>query len=358
MTLVSFENAAARPGWKVSPLGRITRPIKMRPAHPLPEIQEPKVPKAKKTTAVEGEKKKKKRLKDPDTRARRRAIGMTKWGSTHLKGVFLDLEVPTGTKKNELEPPLPGNESDSDTGSETSDKEVATNPMPPPVEAFSGLSISRPILNSPPPIRTPVPALPVSSMSAQNQSPEPTQPLSKSSILQPAPLDANTDIQQEKAQTLSLLNNLFGSDDVDDWVGEESVGSDIDVDELTKGDVMLVEEDAGFEVVPRNVPAKNLSRHYEETSENGSEEEVELAEEIEMEVPMEASAAKESTSKSTQRSTLKDLFAPREEEGNLFDLILFSSPIFYLFFSVLSRILFARTPRRRHRTRRRSSVLH
>ena len=358
MTLVSSENAAARPGWKVSELGRITRPIKMRPAHPLPEIQEPKVPKAKKTTAVDGEKKKKKRLKDPDSRARRRAIDMTKWGSTHLKGVFLELEVPVGTKRNESEPPLPGDVSDSDSGSESSDNEVAADPIPPPAEAFSGLSISRPALNSPPPTRTP--ALAPSAVSSpptssQNRVPELTQPLSNSSFSQPAPHpDASTNIQREKAQTLSLLNTLFGGDDVDDWVGEESVGSDIDVDELTKGDVMLVEEEAGFEVAPRNVPAKDPSRqprHYKETSESDGEREAELAEEIDAEAPMESSTAKDSTSKSTQRSTLKDLFAPREEEGNLLGLFPFSSPIFYLFFSIPSRILLARIPRRRHRTR-------
>jgi hypothetical protein len=330
MTLVSSENAAARPGWKVSELGRITRPIKMRPAHPLPEIQEPKVPKTK-TTAVDGEKKKKKkRLKDPDSRARRRAIDMTKWGSTHLKGVFLELEVPVGTKKNEPEPPLPGDVSDSDS---SSDNEEAADPMPPPAEAFSGLSISQPTLNSSPP-----PAASLTPTSAQNPVPEQTQPLSNSSLSQSAPhLDANTDIQREKAQTLSLLNTLFGGDDADDWVGEESVGSDIDVDELTKGDVMLVEEDAGFEVVPRNVSAKDLSRqprHYKETSENEGEGEVELAEDINAEAPIEYTTAKDSTSKSTQRSTLKDLFAPREEEGNLLAFpVLFTNILLIIFYS-------------------------
>ena len=322
MTLVSSENAAARPGWKVSELGRITRPIKMRPAHPLPDIQEPKVPKAKKMTTADGEKKKKKRLKDPDSRARRRAIDMTKWGSTHLKGIFLELEVPVGTKKTEPEPPLPGDVSDSESGSESSDNEAAADHVPPPAEAFSGLSISRPTLDSPPPTRTPVPVLTAvssSPTSAQNRVPEPTQPRSNSSFSQPTPhLDANTDIQREKAQILDLLNTLFGGDDAADWAGEESVGSDIDVDELTKGDVMLVEEDAGFEVVPRNVPAKGPSRQRQpdkETRETEDEEERELAEEIEVEASVESRTANNSTSKSTQRATLKDLFAPREEEG-------------------------------------------
>ena len=354
MTLVSSENATTRSGWKVSPLGRITQPLKMRPTHPLPEIQEPKVPKAKKMTAVDGEKKKKKRLKDPDTRARRRAIDMTKWGSTHLKGVLLDLEVPIGTKKKEPQP-LCGDESDSDSEGESSDNEV--DPTPPPADAFSGLSISRPIPNLPPPTRqvlTPVPVVPaVSPTPSQNRIPGLA---GLSSISQSAPhQDSNTDIQQEKAQTLSLLNTIFGGDDVEDWIGEESVGSDIDVDELTKGDVMLVDDDAGFEVVPCSVPAKNPSRqpqHHKETTEDEAEEvEAELAEEIEVEVATEAGTAKDSPSKPTQRSKLKDLFAPREEEGNFLGLFPFFSTIVHLFFSILSRILLARTPRCRHRTR-------
>ncbi|KIM39552.1 hypothetical protein M413DRAFT_29270 [Hebeloma cylindrosporum] len=316
MTLVSPENAAARPGWKVSSLGRITRPMKMRPEHPLPEVQEPKVPKVKKTTTIDGEKKKKKRLKDPDSRARRRAIDMTKWGSTHLKGVFLDLEVPVGMKKIEPEPAFPGHESDSDSASESSDDEVAAEPTLAHADAVLDSSTSLPMPNSPS-----VPALPAVSptaISTKNRKPEPTQPLPKSSNSQPAhDLDANTDIQQEKAQALSLLNNLFGGDDVDDWVGEESVGSDVDVDELTKGDVMLAEEDAAFEVVPRNVAAKTPSRKSQHTSENEEETEGEdePAEEMEVEIPMEDNTTKGSTSKSTQRSTLKDLFAPREEEA-------------------------------------------
>jgi len=335
MTLVSPENAAERPGWKVSPLGRITRPVKIRPARPLPEIQETKVPKAKNTTTVDGGKKKKKRLKDPDTRARRRAIDMTKWGSTHLKGIFLDLEVPVATKRVEPESVPLGDESDSDSGSEIIDTEVAAAPKP-PAEVVSGHT----------------PSVVFSTLtSTQNRISEPTQPLSSPTSSQSiSRLDANADIHQEKAQALTLLNTLFGGDDVEDWIGQESPGSDIDLDELTKGDVMLVEEDANFEVVPRSVPAKKPSQQpqrYAETSEGEDGGEAELEEEMEVEVPLEAATQKDSALKSTQPTTLKHLFAPREEEGNHLGISPPTSPIFTdLFHFFLSRILFARTLRR------------
>ncbi|KAF8961505.1 hypothetical protein BDZ97DRAFT_1905505 [Flammula alnicola] len=75
MTLVSPENAVQQSGWKVSSLGRITRPVKMRPTRPITDMLQEK-PKPKQPQS-KGEKKKKKRAKDPDTRTRRRTIDMT-----------------------------------------------------------------------------------------------------------------------------------------------------------------------------------------------------------------------------------------------------------------------------------------
>ena len=37
MSLVTPDNVHTRGGWRVTPLGRIVRPIRMRPEHPLPE---------------------------------------------------------------------------------------------------------------------------------------------------------------------------------------------------------------------------------------------------------------------------------------------------------------------------------
>ncbi|KAF9563564.1 hypothetical protein CPC08DRAFT_792891 [Agrocybe pediades] len=297
MSLVTPENAAQRPGWKVSALGRITRPVKMRPAHPLiAPLEEKKVKKVPGRDKKAGEeKKKKKRVKDPDTRARRQVIDMPKYGSTHLKGMFLDLEV-TGTSRKS--PPPPVEDIDEDSSSSESESEEEEVVLPPPtvkspvrksqdaVEAVAGPSKVK---------------LPESPVKAKSTVPEPSSALP----------DNNVDVQKEKVQTLSLLNTLFGDDD-DDWVGRESVGSDIDVDELVKGDVMLVDEEqeAGFEVVPKSTPGKPLYIPSQDAEEDEEEDE-EPSDQIAVDPPS-APAIEE---KSSKKSTLKDLFAPREEEA-------------------------------------------
>ncbi|KAF5316326.1 hypothetical protein D9619_006760 [Psilocybe cf. subviscida] len=334
MSPVTPETASSRPGWKVSELGRITRPVKMRPAHPLTSTPEDK-PKPKAVavkfsdvkSAKDTEKKKKKRPRDPDSRARRRAIDMTKFGSTHLKGMFLDLEVVPGsstTRKGvayeELEPvDDSGSDSDEEMAVEEivnaaaedspavplSPKELVVEveslptvrpPAKTPVEARS-----RPPAPSPAPRPSQSPTTPPSEKFQATSSPEP-----KPSAPISAPVDPSADIQQEKTQTLSLLASLFGGADDDDWVGRESVGSDIDPDELIKGDRMLVdEEDAGFEVVPSSAPAKQMLPVSDEESD----------EEMPVVVVKEGQPSPEAQVKDAKPKTLKDLFAPQEEEA-------------------------------------------
>ncbi len=95
MSLVTAENVNERPGWKVTPMGRIIRPVRIRPEHPLGEPLEVKKVKRKLKDDGKGDdkgeekKKRKKREKQPDTRARRKTIDPTRWGSVHLKGMFL-----------------------------------------------------------------------------------------------------------------------------------------------------------------------------------------------------------------------------------------------------------------------------
>ncbi|KDR80972.1 hypothetical protein GALMADRAFT_136042 [Galerina marginata CBS 339.88] len=315
MTLVSPENAAQRPGWKVSSLGRTTIPVKMRPAHPLIEAHEEKKPKKSlagkhDTKKADAEKKKKKRVKDPDTRARRKVIDMTKYGSTHLKGMFLDLEVPISTKKPTVDEfKVVDEEFDSSSSdSERDENEAATtsadippqNNLPPNTK------------NSGPPSKLSPPSLSSSPLPPKNSSVQP---------LETFGTEHDIDIQQEKTQSLNLLKSLFGKDDFDDddddWVGQESVGSDIDVDELVKGDVMLVDEDGGaaFEVVPKGGEPKKLPLTRAESSDGEEEEEVEeQVKEDNMAVDLPASEPAPPKKKGSQKATLKDLFAPREEE--------------------------------------------
>jgi hypothetical protein len=354
MTLVSPENAAQRPGWKVSSMGRITKPVKMRPTHPLPDIIDDK---SKKKAGVkglgeEGEKKKKKRVKDPDTRARRKVIDMTKYGSTHLKGMFLDMDVPLPTPLPERYKDIRPNheEIESDVDSEDSDganlppKTVKQIPqvVPPKkniVEPVVGPSNnemkSMPIItHTPEPTHVPIPTLIPTPIPTSVPAPPPapkTKPTKPVAISTPPPTlpsnplysvipDNVVDIQQEKAKSLNLLNSLFGSNDDDDWVGQEDVDSDIDISELVKGDRMLVDdEDPGFEVVPLNAPARKvISVPEEEESEEEEEEEEDTEHDDNMDIDQRTqSAAEETHATSSKPKTLKDLFAPREEEGNV-----------------------------------------
>ncbi|KAH9479173.1 Nucleolar protein 8 [Psilocybe cubensis] len=276
MSLVTSQNAAQKSGWKVSSLGRITTPVKMRPSHPLIEPVEVKKP--KKTKTDDKGLKKKKRIKDPDSRARRKTIDMTKYGSTHLKGMWLDLEVSGSSRKSPPREFELSSSSSSSRSSESDDEPAAIIPSPSPSLA--------------------VPEI-VAGPSTVQQSIAP---------IFPVPVQApqeTVDISQEKSQTLNLLNSLFGQDD-DDWIGQESVGSDIDADELVKGDKMLVDDDrVDFEIVPKNAPLK-ATQHIESDEEEDEDEDARM--DIDRKEPEKAVSP-------PKQPTLKDLFAPREDEG-------------------------------------------
>ena len=235
MSLVTSANVNDREGWKVSSLGRITRPVKMRPERPLPEIQEEKLNPAlvkkqvRDVGTTEGEKNKNKRLKDPDSRARRRTIDMTKWGSVHLKGMFLDMPA-LGMKRLKLD-----------------------DAYDPTIESEGN----------------------------------------------------------EESRSLNLLASMFGGND-DNWVHPKSVGSDIDVGEFMKGDARLVDddEDDGIEVAPVDSSTAGTAKLQDEEEEENEQE---------TENPLVPVTSTKSTELGVQASTkLKDLFAPREEEGKCF----------------------------------------
>ncbi|KAJ7154805.1 hypothetical protein C8R46DRAFT_1118471 [Mycena filopes] len=91
MTPVTAETAAHQPGWKVSETGSVVRPVRIRPERPLPPPSAP----SESSTGDGAEKRKSKKLRDPDSRARLRTIDMARWGSVHLKGALLeDAEQP------------------------------------------------------------------------------------------------------------------------------------------------------------------------------------------------------------------------------------------------------------------------
>lgn len=287
MTLVTPENVQERGGWRVTPLGRIIRPIRMRPEHPLPDPMVKAVATKTRDNKKGVEKERKKRPRDPPTRARRRTIDPTKWGSQHLEGIFLDGGVVPATAQVIVENLV--DESNSSDDAESSNDEAGrqeddvlgtdeTAQQPDMVEGKESLVVSTEALPSP---------------IAQ-----------KSVLVKPrvSHVIPSSDLREEAKTTLGFLQSLFGDKDGDDWGDAESVGSDINMDEA--GNVEGREEGTVVETVPRQ-HVDVFMRKSESSSESDESE-------LESEPPK--PAASESQPQ-VQKTKLKDLFAPREEEG-------------------------------------------
>ena len=223
---------------------------------------------------------------------------MTKWGSTPLKGMFLDMPA-LGTKRFKLDDLY-------DPTIESEDDEDDNDTLM--VSQFSERNISLPL---------PPSVLPLDPTNSGNisltLSTSSIKPLLSVEETLPLP-DNNTDLAVEKIQSLNLLASLFG-DQEDNWVRPESVGSDIDVGELIKGDRMLVDDDDdGIEVVPIDNPDSStigmgeLQNEEEETREKGN-------------FPAPVTSTKSNELGAQTSTKLKDLFAPREEEGNVLILL-------------------------------------
>ncbi|KAF8075053.1 hypothetical protein FPV67DRAFT_1575346, partial [Lyophyllum atratum] len=292
MTLVTPDNVEGRGGWKVTPLGRVVKSVRMRPDHPLPPPKEDKEKRlAKKGKGKDEEKKKKKkRVKEPDVRARRRTIDVTRWGSVHLKGMFLDMEV-LGTKRDEeggrglivdMESEGSGDRSESESEVEVKEAFEKDVEETPPMEVV-------PVTSTPPLAAIPAP------------------PANLSQSI--SPLDKNADIAAEKNHSLNLLASLFGNKNDTDWVGRESVGSDVDEAELAKRHQVVIDGDddgEDFEIVPMDADTADLQSE--------DEDEAEVADD-EVEVPVPPPPPPAQTEKQQQATKLKDLFAPREEDA-------------------------------------------
>jgi hypothetical protein len=286
----------------------------MRPERPLPPQapsalgRHPKGKGAGKDETGKTTKEKKKRVREPDVRARRRAIDPTRWDSVHLKGMFLDVvtagRVSVGRQNDGVSDVGAGNEShrddstDEESGHETDVTEAAA-PIPIMTKQV---------------IASRIPA------SASPRAPAPTSFLqpSVSSLVQtttPHTSSLDTELAQEKLASLSLLHCLFGTDD--DWVGQESLGSDIDEEEIERlkmqggqGNVGAgTEGDKGIEEVPMD-----LDHVGREADSEDDDDETEVAETPEA-LQQEAVVAQLVRAPS-QTTNLRDLFAPREEEGS------------------------------------------
>jgi hypothetical protein len=268
MSLVTPENVHRRSQWRVTPLGRLIRPMPMRPARPLgPPLDVLKAAAHQPGQRDKGRKKRARANAAPPTRARRQTIDPLRWGSTHVGGVFLD-------------------------GGQTSDASVAsggtrgrggasTNGESTEIEADEEVEE---ILDAP------------HSPEHDNDDSRVTSACPLSSSVPPEL--AGTELAAEKTRALQLLNSMFGEAD-EDWGGAESIASDME-QAATGSSANVVsyasqsphDPTADFEVVPAD-------KRRAETA---------------------ASAQRDPGADPVQcpsASKLKDLFAPREEEGEL-----------------------------------------
>ncbi|KAF7790227.1 hypothetical protein EIP86_001179 [Pleurotus ostreatoroseus] len=289
MSLVTPENVHDRGGWRVTPLGRIVRPVRMRPEHPLPE---PLASTSKAKETKKGTGKKTKKVKPPPVRARRRTIDPTKWDSQHLKGVFLENVVVASSSKQPRALVAPEEEpsaSDSEYLEEDDEREDAHEAQETTVEATK---------TDVQPLGTP----------SRSRSASPTAPITD---VQPVVSIGRTEdpaLAEERNAALGLLQSMFG--DGDNWGGEESIDSDVDMDAIVETKREAVSAYAGeddFEVVPMDVDRQPNAGAI--SSPDPEIEEQQPDPQITRDEPVASDSAPNKSVK------LKDLFAPREEEG-------------------------------------------
>ncbi|KAJ8080693.1 hypothetical protein PM082_017527 [Marasmius tenuissimus] len=215
-------------------------------------------------------------IKLPDSRARIRSIDVTKWNGEYLRGSLLDGQITAAT--------IPPRTVSSTKMTETVISEDEDEEMQ---DEASALPHAQPAADILPPTKR-------IRFEESHASPLHTQqdlPQSRTVPSDPA----STDFAQERAQNLSLLSALLGDAE---WDGRES-DSDIDESRIIEG-YTGGEED--YEVVPA-----------EQHKPSGrSEMEVDEPPPVQTREPTSRVAPSVPTAKSV---SLKDLFAPREEEG-------------------------------------------
>ncbi len=276
MSLVTPSNVHQRPQWRVTPLGRLIRPMRIRPSRPIGlRLDAIKAQNQSTSSKGQGGKVGRKRRRTvasiPPTRARRLTIDPLRWGSTHLSGVFLDGERAL------ISPTL-------DAGGETNGRNGESTE----VEADE----VEKILDA--------------SQSPADDNDEPSAPPRSSSIS----IDTmNPDLAAEKETALRLLYTMFDEAD-EDWGGAESVDSDLEREAAAAtradADPHTSQSPNGhdvvdFEVVPVDQRvSKNSSVDQQQASQMTT-------------TP--ATPRNPDPVQPSRTTKLKDLFAPREEEG-------------------------------------------
>lgn len=290
MSLVTPENIRepGKGGWKLTPMGRLTRSVRMRPERPLVLARDlaGKVEEKRKTDRNGKIKKVRRREKVPASRARRRTIDMTKWGSVHLKGAFLDVVAGPRVTADDGEDTEPRDD-------EESDSEFTDENDPDPIAA-NEIENVRPASQSLAKHLTQFSHLHGTKLATTSSTP----PIQVT--------DDDLDMTLEKVKSLDILKSLFGSRDESEWIHQESV-SDVNEERPNRGSVGQGDGgDLGMEVeeVPLEVDTVRMVE-WDPDSETSEPQEMHEPEVKQGSV----------TTQATQATKLKDLFAPREEEG-------------------------------------------
>ena len=285
MSPVTPSNVHQRPQWRVTPLGRLIRPMRMRPARPLGppldilKTQNPQV----QSKGKEGRKRRRAAAAAPPTRARRLTIDPLRWGSVHLSGVFLGGERAMVSPAQAM-----GGESSGRSGESTevdADEEVENI-----LDASQSPADDNDVSDVPPRA-------------------EPSAPSRSPSI----PDDTTSaDLATEKEKALRLLYSMFDEAD-EDWGGAESVDSDVEQEvaaQTRANAVPHISQGSGshyaadFEVVPA---PQRVSKKFSVDRQQASQTATTTVE------PRNPDCVQ------LQATKLKDLFAPREEEGERTD---------------------------------------
>ncbi|KAN0127672.1 hypothetical protein V8E53_014512 [Lactarius tabidus] len=246
MSLITSDNVHQHPQWGINPLGRLIRPMRMRPARPL----DPPIDTLRTKNVERGTRTKKKR-------ARRQNIDPLRWGSMHLSGIFLD------GNGNVLPPVRTGPEGDGSAKGESTEVD----------EVEHILEVS-------------------------DQTP------SGDEKMDPRASDTELDLAAERASALDLLSVMFGDTNTD-WGGAESIDSDVEmagVDADTPRAAPSPLEPTDFGVVPAAHEPRDSRREEKNTAVN-------------KQIDATPTPATTGRPQSSTQNKLKDLFAPREEEG-------------------------------------------
>ncbi|KAJ3838891.1 hypothetical protein F5878DRAFT_618178 [Lentinula raphanica] len=297
MSLVTRDNAAERPGWKVMPSGRVVRTMKMRPGKPLPPLPTHLMDQSH-------SKVKKKKVKEPDARARSRLIDVTKWDGSYVSGVFLGgdqvAQVVDGrvgaiqAKKKEQE------EKKEKSKGKVKEKKTKSETMSIVIDKEENVpAFPRP--STPQSIPTPAVGAPLPTSSSSSKLP---------------------DLSAERAQTLSFLNTFLFSSSKTQSANPIDWDSDVDLDEVNvleaPNAVGANDADEEYEIVPGEAEHEDQMIVDED---QGHGDSVDSADEDDVaHVSQDVDMRDENTTEAQpppnkNKNTLQDLFAPREDEG-------------------------------------------